>query len=112
MKKLLLVSLFILAFIEDSFAEKIKLKCQGLVGAVFNEFIYVNFDDKIVEVVQGSGGNKVEFEIRSIDEYTVVSNFKVLAQSGMRAIKLCAPYDLPKDKYEAWKNITINFKAV
>ena len=40
------------------------------------------------------------------------SNFKVLAQSGMRAIKLCAPYDLPKDKYEAWKNITINFEAV
>jgi hypothetical protein len=40
------------------------------------------------------------------------SNFKVLAQSGMRAIKLCAPYSLPKDKYETWKNITINFEAV
>jgi len=87
MKKLLLVSLFMLAFIEDSIAEKIQLKCQGLVGAVFNEFIYVNFDDKIVEVVQGSGGNKVEFEIRSIDEYTVVSWDRPLEKGAKHTIQ-------------------------
>ena len=46
-------------------AEKTQLKCQDLLGQVYDQFIYVNFDKKFIEVIQGSGGNKVKFTVSS-----------------------------------------------
>ncbi len=34
---------------------------------------------------------------------------QVLGQSAIRAVQRCAPYSLPKAKYEAWREIVINF---
>ncbi|WP_319412962.1 cell envelope biogenesis protein TolA [uncultured Cohaesibacter sp.] len=31
------------------------------------------------------------------------------AESAMRAVRRCAPYTLPADKYEAWRRVRINF---
>ena len=47
------------------FAEKIRLKCQDL---LFDKYMNVNFDDKMIEVVQDSGENKVNFKIEINDE--------------------------------------------
>ena len=87
MKKLLGIVVLGLLVSGNVYAEKIKLKCQGLVGAVFDEFMYVNFNNKIIEVVQGSGGNKVEFEIKSIDEYSVVSWDRLLEKGAKQTIQ-------------------------
>ena len=37
--------------------------------------------------------------------------YKVLAESALRAIKLCEPLKLPVDNYEGWKKLIINFDA-
>ena len=87
MKKLLSILVLSLLFGGSAIAEKIKLKCQGLVGAVFDEYMYVNFDDKVIEVVQGSGGNKVEFEVRKTDEYSVISWDRLLEKDAKHKIK-------------------------
>ncbi|MFL5003509.1 MAG: TonB C-terminal domain-containing protein, partial [Xanthobacteraceae bacterium] len=36
--------------------------------------------------------------------------FQVAAESALRAVRTCAPFDfLPVAKYEAWKDIEVNF---
>ena len=55
-----------------------KIKMQGLVGQVFDEYIYVNFDKNFIEVIQGAGGNKVNFKVNSYDEYFIESHWRVL----------------------------------
>lgn len=35
--------------------------------------------------------------------------FRAAADSAMRAVHICGPYQLPPDKYEDWREITINF---
>ena len=36
--------------------------------------------------------------------------FQVAAESALRAVRTCAPFDfLPLAKYEAWKDIEVNF---
>jgi outer membrane biosynthesis protein TonB len=37
------------------------------------------------------------------------SYYRVAAESAARAVHRCAPYTLPKDKYEEWKYIEFNF---
>ena len=39
------------------------------------------------------------------------SFYKVLAESALRAVKLCQPLRVPTTGYERWKTITINFDA-
>ena len=78
MKKLLGILVLGLLWCNVSYAEKTKLKCQGLVGQVFNQFMYINFDENFIEVVQGSGGNKVKFRVKEYDEYFIESHWRVL----------------------------------
>ena len=87
MKKLLSIIVLGLLLSANGYAKRIKLKCQGLVGAVFDQHMYVNFDDKVIEVVQGSGGNKVEFEVRKADEYSVVSWDRLLEKGAKHTIQ-------------------------
>lgn len=35
--------------------------------------------------------------------------FQVAAESALRAVRRCQPYKLPLAKYEAWKDVEINF---
>ena len=37
--------------------------------------------------------------------------YKVLAESALRAIKLCQPLRVPSTGYERWKNMQLNFDA-
>ena len=37
--------------------------------------------------------------------------YKVLAESALRAIKLCQPLRVPAKGYERWKNLQLNFDA-
>ena len=37
--------------------------------------------------------------------------FRVFADSARRAIQLCSPLSLPKDKYSAWKELVLNFST-
>ena len=34
---------------------------------------------------------------------------RAFARSALRAVKRCAPYKLPADKYETWADVTVNF---
>ena len=37
--------------------------------------------------------------------------YKVLAESALRAIKLCQPLRVPSTGYERWKDMQLNFDA-
>ena len=37
--------------------------------------------------------------------------YKVLAESALRAIKLCHPLRVPTTGYERWKELQLNFDA-
>ena len=37
--------------------------------------------------------------------------YKVLAESVLRAIKLCDPLKVPTTNYDKWKNMQLNFDA-
>ena len=39
------------------------------------------------------------------------SFYKVLAESALRAVKLCQPLRVPTTGYERWKDIQLNFDA-
>ena len=60
-------------FLSGNAYSKVKLQCQGLVEIVEKNIIHVNFDEKFIDILQGSGGNKVSFEVRTIDETHVLS---------------------------------------
>ena len=75
MKKLLAIVVLGLLISTNVFAEKIRLKCQDL---LFDKYMNVNFDDKMIEVVQDSGENKVNFKIEINDERYVGSYWRVL----------------------------------
>jgi hypothetical protein len=35
--------------------------------------------------------------------------YKVLAESALRAVRICQPLRVPQTGYEKWKNIQLNF---
>ena len=77
MKKLSLYIFLGLFFLSSSAsAEKIKLKCQGVLEKIEGDFVYVNFDDKIIEVFQGAGGNKLQFYVQTKNEQWVISHMR------------------------------------
>jgi hypothetical protein len=73
MKKLLAIVVLGLLFSGNAYAKKTKLKCQGLLDKVEGDIVYVNFDNKIIEIFQGSGGNKVKFKIKTKNDQEVTS---------------------------------------
>lgn len=72
----------------SSIAEaKVKLQCQGILEQIEKNIIYVSFDEKFIEIVQGSGGNKVVFEINTIDESYIKSWNRPLEKNAKHVIK-------------------------
>jgi hypothetical protein len=37
--------------------------------------------------------------------------YKILAESALRAVKLCNPLKVPPTEYEKWKEMQLNFDA-
>jgi hypothetical protein len=87
MKKLFLSILFICSLLGGNAYAKVKLQCQGLVEIVEKNIIYVNFDEKFIEIIQGSGGNKVSFEVNTVDETHVKSWNRPLEKNAKHIIK-------------------------
>ena len=85
MKKLLGIIVLGLLFCGNAYA-KVKLQCQGLVDIVEKNIIYVNFDEKFIDIIQGSGGNKVTFEVNKIDETLVQSWNRPLEKNAKHMI--------------------------
>jgi hypothetical protein len=58
-------------------------------------------------------GNVIRTEIIDFAKINKKGNgfLKVLAESALRAIKLCTPIKAPKDKYDLWKEVVFNFDA-
>ncbi len=44
-----------------------------------------------------------------IVEYRPGTIGQIAAESALRAVKLCAPYNLPAEKYDSWKEIIVTF---
>ena len=36
-------------------------------------------------------------------------NFRVAAEAAVRAVTQCQPYEMPGDKYDAWREVILNF---
>ena len=35
--------------------------------------------------------------------------FRAASESAIRAVKMCAPYKLPVEKYDTWSEVTVTF---
>ncbi len=81
MKKLLAIVFLALLWSGNVNAEKIKLKCQSILDKIEGDLVYVNFDNEIIEVFQGSGGNKVNFKIQTKNEQWVISHLRGVLQN-------------------------------
>ena len=95
MKKLSLYIFLVLMVCSNSFAEKTKLKCAGMLEIIEKNLVYVTFDDKTIEIFQGSGGNKLEFKVKHIDEY-FVDSYERLLEKGVTT------YDTHVSDWNAW----------
>jgi hypothetical protein len=76
MKKLSLYIFLVLMWCNTSFAEKVKLKCQGILDRIEGDIVYVTFDEHKIEVFQGAGGNKVEFKVKTKNEQWIISHLR------------------------------------
>jgi hypothetical protein len=55
-------------------------------------------------------GSVLSSEILDLDRIKE-KNLKVLAESALRAIKLCQPLKVPSEGYDNWKELVLNFDA-
>ena len=110
MKKLSLYVLLVLMVCSNSFAAKVKLQCKGLLERLEGDSIYLTFDEKIIEVFQGSGGNKLEFEVQRFDETWIISHLRNLLKGYTEYdthISDWNVWDTPEHKYHLYQ-IQIN----
>ena len=77
-------------------------------GLPYNEDLSVK-----IKVKFDPSGNAIRTEIIDFAKINKKGNayLKVLAESALRAIKLCSPIRAPKDKYYLWKEVVFNFDA-
>ena len=79
MKKLLGILVLGLLWCNVGFAEKTKLICKSLLEEVTGNVYNINFDRKTIDVFQGSGGNKLTFEVDRYDDHFIVSHMRILS---------------------------------
>ncbi len=91
-------------FLSGNAYSKVKLQCQGLVEIVEKNIIHVNFDEKYIDILQGSGGNKVSFEVRTIDETHVLSWDRPLEKDAKQVIQSgeFVTYDTHISNWNEW----------
>lgn len=70
-------------------------------------------EDVLVEIDMVVAPDRTVRSARIIDKsrYSKDTFFRAIADSALRAVRspLCSPLELPTDKYETWKNITVRF---
>ena len=74
---------------------KVKLKCRGILDTIEGDIVYVTFDDNKIEVFQGSGGNKVEFLVKTKNEQFVISHLRSVLKGD-------TSYDTHVSDWEHW----------
>ncbi|HIJ39094.1 MAG TPA: cell envelope integrity protein TolA [Rhodospirillaceae bacterium] len=62
-----------------------------------------------IHVLLNSDGSVVQADIVSDPRYTTDSFYRSAADSARRAVYACSPIKLPPGKYDALKNLTLNF---
>jgi len=77
-------------------------------GLPYNQDLIVK-----IKVRFDPSGNAIRTEIIDFAKINKKGNgfLKVLAESALRAIKLCTPIKAPKNKYDLWKEVVFNFDA-
>ena len=73
------------------------------IGLPYNENLLIS-----IKVKLEPDGTVSETEILNMPSQDI---YKVLAESALRAIKLCQPLRVPNFGYESWKEIILNFDA-
>ena len=70
-------------------------------------------EDLNIEILMTIGPDRILREAHVVDSarYNNDSFFRAAADSALRAVRspLCSPFELPPDKYNQWKEITVNF---
>ena len=102
MKKFFLILFLLIMFHQNVWSMKTKLVCQGTLEAIEGTVINVNFDDKEVEVVQGSGGNKVSFIINRFDERIISTKLRSLLKGD-------TSYDTHISNWDEWDSAQFKY---
>lgn len=55
------------------------------------------------------GRLKLPPEVVNKEAYRADNNFRVAADSAIRAIRRCQPFEMPQDNYQTWKTMVLNF---
>ncbi len=93
---------------EDAIKAQI-FKCWNIpIGLPYNENLTVK-----VRIKLNPDGSLISSEI--LDQSRMNSGgqtyYKILAESALRAVKLCNPLKVPPTEYEKWKEMQLNFDA-
>jgi len=84
-------------------------KCWNIpIGLPYNENLTVRIKIKL-----NPDGSLVSSEIldQARMNTTGQTYYKILAESALRAVKLCNPLKVPSTGYEKWKEMQLNFDA-
>jgi hypothetical protein len=93
---------------EDAIKSQI-FKCWNIpMGLPYNENLMVS-----IRVKFNPDGSVVSSEIlgQSKMSKSGQTHYNVLAESALRAIRLCSPFKIPSSEYEKWKDMQFNFDA-
>ena len=93
---------------EDAIKAQI-FKCWNIpIGLPYNENLTVRIKIKL-----NPDGSLVSSEIldQARMNTTGQTYYKILAESALRAVKLCNPLKVPSTGYEKWKEMQLNFDA-
>ncbi len=90
----------------ESGGAKVKLQCKGILERLEGDSIYLNFDEKTIEVIQGSGGNKLSFKVKRFDETWIISHLRSLLKGDTSYdthISDWNEWDTPEHKYHLYQ---------
>ena len=93
---------------EDAIKAQI-FKCWNIpIGLPYNENLTVR-----VKVKLNKDGSLISSEILDQARMNAAGQtyYKILAESALRAVKLCNPLKVPSTDYEKWKEMQLNFDA-
>jgi outer membrane biosynthesis protein TonB len=93
---------------EDAIKSQI-FKCWNIpIGLPYNENLTVK-----VRIKLNPDGSLISSEILDQSRMNAVGQnyYKILAESALRAVKLCNPLKVPPTEYEKWKEMQLNFDA-
>ena len=90
-----------------------KIVCNLSINQTVNLIIRTNKDKVRIKLELKKDGTIMKSEILDHERMNKPGQkfYKVLAESALRAIKLCQPLRVPSTGYERWKELQLNFDA-